>query len=304
MGMHRDQARKAAGRAKIAAAGLVVLGGAVLFIPLPKLGAAPGGGSTSPLTGPAPQPARPAAPAFDAKTAEGILAALGPEPRPDAPVEPDTPPIDIATNPDGANTEPHPAEAHPVPASELRYLGPVIGPRRTLAMVSFNGQQKMVAIGEQVDGKTVTEVAPTHLRLNDDQGVEHTVTMAERVLEWSQEPSTPRGLTSKRFTGPAQKAGANAERDPHESELERAMDVELKRQMEARRLEEAQRATDDSGGANSPATAQARPRPSVPSTATPRTPSAVRGTTPPRTPPARPNAPLKKPDDKKAGNQA
>jgi len=309
MGMHRDQARRAAGRARIAAAGLAVAGGVVLFSPFPTLDAAPASTPPAPITSDPSRIGPKTAAPFDVERAKVILAAVGPEARPPASTEiepllgddPPAMPTDVVIG-----DEPPPPTGGP----ELRYLGPIVGPRRTLAMVALDGQQRMVAVGEMVEGKTVVDVTPSQIILHDDQGAEHIVTMAEKVLDWSMESPAPRGMGSKKFPGPAAKAGTNGEHDQLENEAN-AMDVRLKEQMEARQAE-ARRAADERGGVEDNPNSASPPsrivRPNTPATGAPKTPTSVRGSitpaTPPRYPPTRPAVPAKgKTEEKKAGNQ-
>lgn len=322
MGMHRDQARRAAGRARIAALGLAAVGGVVLFAPFPKLDAAPAtGGSGGTIAGPT-TPAAKQAPAFDPELASRVLTDAGPDARPPAVAEAEPAPE--------ADPDPLTEEASPAPGTvetaaggpALRYLGPIVGPRRTLAMVALDGQQHIVAIGEEIDGKVIKTVLPTQIVLDDHQGVEHIVARAEQVLDWSMDapaPTPKAGFGSKKLPGPAGKLGANgADRNEHPDDLATGPDAEAKRAEAARRLAE-ERASEEHNAGNPNANNPPRPnRPVPPGSPIPKVPL-TRGvapaspstTTPPKYPPARPAAPGSNTvpgrvptGEKKAGNSA
>ncbi len=304
MGMHRDQARKAAGRARIAAAGLAVAGAAVLLVPFPKLSVAPAGEPVAPTPGVQPPTSVPTP--IDTELWGRVLAEAGPEARPPALPEDEPPKGDTSQIVgDEAEAEPDPATSTGGP--ELRYLGPIVGPRRTLAMVALDGQQHIIAVGETVDGKTVREVAPDRIVLDDAHGVEHVISMAERVLDWSMDAPSPKSGHAKRL-GANGRGAANPEHaDPRENDAN-ATDVDMKRMAEVKRLVDIDRnggAIDEPPIANPPRNSPTRPttpnpaivKPTIPRGSTP-------VTTPPRPPPTRPTVPNKgKAEEKKAGNQ-
>ncbi|MEO0716796.1 MAG: hypothetical protein AAFY58_07385 [Planctomycetota bacterium] len=94
---------------------------------------------------------------------EGIvfrLAMLDNAPRVPEPIEVDEPVV--------VDTGDEPTAATPVTKREIRYLGSMIGSSRRVAVMSIDGEQRLVAEGTERDGVVVNEVTPGLLKLEVD----------------------------------------------------------------------------------------------------------------------------------------
>lgn len=242
MAISRETARRRTTLAKISALALAVGAGAVVAIE-PGLVTAPPPPDLSADTADQAGGHEPPAPAFDTLAMASTIEAIGRErvPPPESPKPADAP----GTTPDSAPTAPPPSEA----GRQWKYIGSVVGPRSSHAMVTIGGRQRLVAAGAEHDGVRLMAVEPDQIVV-DDHGTIRTIKMAPRSTAWPNQQT--RAVTVPR---PGVVAPTPPSQTPEEFEREQA---ERQRML----MEEMERARQKSGASGAPAPgAPMRPTP-------------------------------------------
>ena len=198
MTVNRDTARRYTTRARGAAIALLAAAGAVIALPLPMLRPAASAGATGATPPEVPLPeADPYEPPLDTVAATGTLWNVG--------LPPADPVVDAEVKPAaGSGT----ATAGATPAAgdsakgTWRFVGSIIGPRGTHALLEYEGRQRLAKAGERVDGTRVVSIGEDHVMLDDGTGPKR-IGLAPLASRWNPEnvprpqvaASTPAGRT-------------------------------------------------------------------------------------------------------------
>ncbi len=165
MPSHRETTRRSTARWQIAAVALAGTTAVVLALPMDRLlsPAAPkpaGDGPAAPIGEQPPQ----AAQLTDVSSPSAALRLLGGER-----VEPPEPTTPVATNTGDAPTPPTPPTAPAREIARWTYLGSIVGPRSSNALVRIDDRQHIVAEGGGVGSVTLVSVGADHIVLREGE---------------------------------------------------------------------------------------------------------------------------------------
>lgn len=171
---HRSIARKNTRLWQAGAVAVVALAGGAIALPLSSVLAPPSVPTELPTPKPTPPAPPPSVAAADIAATAELLRAMSPI------VE--APKVDVATKP--ATPDPKaPAPDAPVASGEWVYLGSAITPVIRHALVRIDGQQQMVAEGDEYKGTRLVEVKPEEILIQSG-GAKKTVQLTHRATGW------------------------------------------------------------------------------------------------------------------------